>query len=237
MNFSGPDQEEPPGQGNSPLREGGAYQEIPPGESIAPWKAGLLADLEGTDQIREEEEERAMLQDLQEFKEGNLGDRLCMICAVFPCICTSRRVEGRIREIRRKSEHLEEQRPKEEERKETPLKRKRSVSPICEKVLCKGRQPGEDKMNPGRKKFRTSREEEDQVKVQASMSDENPQHQPLVHLDGAGATQRHQPPHHQHQGDGGEAGEEYEIKKEFLYNLVGQQPHQPQKEVFDGIER
>ena len=95
---------------------------------------------------------------------------------------------------------------------------------------CKGKEDHqleeeEGKERPVRKRVCRGEEEQDTT-LYASMVEMRPQHQTFVHLDGAGADDGHQPPHHQHQGDGGEAGEEYNNRKKFLYDLVGQQPHQ-----------
>ena len=69
------------------------------------------------------------------------------------------------------------------------------------------------------------------------MVDGRPQHQPFAHLDGAGAKEDHQPPHHQQKGDGGAAGAGEMDKKRFKIvrksndihgYMVGQQPHQTQ---------
>ena len=80
------------------------------------------------------------------------------------------------------------------------------------------------------------------IPIQASMIKEEPQHQPLAHLDGAGDQQTHQPPNHQHEGDGGAAGAALLEKKRFLLRkksdgiaMVDQHPHQIQLQLgFDG---
>ena len=75
------------------------------------------------------------------------------------------------------------------------------------------------------------------------MKDVRPQHQPFAHLDGAGAEKvRHQPLQHQHDVDGGAAGEVGMDKKRFVKvrksfprdirgYMVGQQHHQPQPKL------
>ena len=52
--------------------------------------------------------------------------------------------------------------------------------------------------------------------IQASMVEERPQHQPFAHLDVAGAKDDPQPPQHQHEVDGWEAGERRMDAKRFI---------------------
>ena len=123
--FSGTDQAELPGQDNTSPQGEGAYEEIPLWESIAPWDAGLLADPRGEERTEEEEEEH-IARELEHYKEGKIGKSLCYICAVFPCICTTRRVEERIKEVRKSLSELASQEEKEEESRQIMKKRKRS---------------------------------------------------------------------------------------------------------------
>ena len=139
---------------------------------------------------------------MEEYKEGSEGKKLCFICAAYPCICISRRLDERIREMTRRQDHNV---LNEKEKVKTVWKRKRSVSPSKNLNFCKGTEE-EEKENLPMKKIKLLRKEE--VLNKASIIKGRPQHQPFVHLDGAGAREEHQPPHHQRRGDGGEASKE-----------------------------
>ena len=195
---------------------------------------------------------------------------------MYPCICTTRRVDERIREVRKSLSELASQEEKEEESRWIMKKRKRSRSPLGRNVKPKekeDRNPEEEgeKESPGKEGTASqedqasmtnlrplgrnvkSEEKEDRnpeeegekeppgkegtasQEDQASMINLRPQHQPFAHLDGAGAGDGHQPPHHQQQGDGGEAGEAINAKKRFQRMLVGRQPHQTCLQVLDDV--
>ena len=98
--FSGADHLGLPGQDNRPPSGSWAYQEIPLGESIAPWDAGQIADLRWEERKTEEDEWKDW-QELESYRESTIGDNLCIICVAYPCLCTDRRAEERMEELRK----------------------------------------------------------------------------------------------------------------------------------------
>ena len=121
-----------------------------------------MADLGGEERIREEEEWKDW-QELENFRESIAGDKLCIICVAYPCLCTARRAEERLQEIRKSRSQEEEDTEKKNE--SAPLKRKRSVSIDIEKGFYKGKKetrPEEDGRKTGPEMEESGPKEEDQ---------------------------------------------------------------------------